>query len=150
VAGYEERLHVPWWWWLAGGLLVLSVFIVYLVWTPFGVAIGVGGTLTVLFALGVWRYGAARIRVDEAGLHAGRTTLLADAIGEVQAIDEAGRRRLLGPEADARAHVLVRGFVPGGVYVQVVDAASPAPYWFVSSRRPEKLAAALTRAQAAR
>ena len=61
MAGYQERLHVPWWWWLAGGLLVFSVFVVYLVWTPLGVAVGVGGTLTVLFVVGVWRYGAARI-----------------------------------------------------------------------------------------
>ena len=81
---------MPWWWWLAGGLLVFAVFVVYLVWTPLGVAVGVGVTLTVLLILGVWRYGAARIRVDEAGLHAGRTTLPADAIGEVRAVERPG------------------------------------------------------------
>jgi hypothetical protein len=150
VAGYEERLRVPWWWWLAGGLLVFAVFVVYLVWTPLGIAVAVGAALATLFVLGLWRYGTVRVRVDEAGLHAGRATLPANSVGEVRAVDDAGRRRLLGPEADARAHVLVRGYVPGGVYVQVVDAASMAPYWFVSSRRPEALADALTRAQAAR
>ena len=97
----------------------------------------------------LWLYGTVRV-AGTRPLHAGRAHAAGHSVGEVRAVDDAGRRRLLGPEADARAHVLVRGYVPGGVYVQVVDAASMAPYWFVSSRRPEALADALTRAQAAR
>ena len=150
MPSHDERLRVPWWWWLAGGSLVFGLFLVYLVWTPLWIAAGVGVALATVVVLGLWRYGSVRVRVDEAGLRAGSGTLPAQSIGDVRVVDASGRRRLLGPQADARAHVLVRGYVPGGVYVQVVDAVAAAPYWFVSSRRPQALADALSRVVATR
>src|SRR5215207_4432590 len=141
---HDERLWVPWWWWPAGASLVFAVFVAYVVWTPLWVAGAVTLALTTLFVAGLLWYGRARVRVDEAGLRAGHATLPPDLIGEVRAVDAAARRRLLGPDADARAYILVRGYLPGGVYVQVLDGDDWAPYWFISSRRPESLVHALT------
>jgi Protein of unknown function (DUF3093) len=145
VAAYDERLRVPWWWWVVGAGLTFSVVVVYVIYTPPWVAAGVAVVLISLFVLGLWRYGRARVRVDETGLRAGRATLPAASMGDVRVVDAEARRKLLGPEADARAHVFLRGYVPGGVRVQVVDDAETQPYWFVSSRQPEALADALTR-----
>jgi Protein of unknown function (DUF3093) len=145
VAGYDERLRVPWWWWVVGAGLISSVVVVYVVYTPLWLAAGVAAVLISLFVLGLWRYGRARVRVDQTGLRAGRATLLPASMGDVRVVDAQVRRKLLGPEADARAYVFLRGYVPGGVYVQVIDEAAEQPYWFVSSRQPEALADALTR-----
>lgn len=150
MAAYDERLRVPWWWWVVGAGLILSVVVVYVVYTPLWLAAGIAAVLISLFVLGLWRYGRARVRVDETGLRAGRATLPLASIGEVRVIDAQARRKLLGPAANARAYVFLRGYVPGGVYVEVVDEAEGQPYWFVSSRQPEALADALTRVSARR
>ena len=41
------------------------------------------------------------------------------------------------------AFVVQRPWIPGAVQVHLDDPADPTPYWVVSSRRPDKLAAAL-------
>jgi Protein of unknown function (DUF3093) len=136
---------VPWWWWLVGAGFVLGVFIVYLVWTPLPLALIVGIVLLALLVVGMYTYGNVRVRVEEQGLRAGRAVLPATSIDDVRTVDAQERRRLLGPKADARAYTLVRGYIPGGVYVHIKGADDDGtPYWFVSSRHPEALAAALT------
>jgi len=81
--------------------------------------------------------------VDEAGLHTQGQVLPRAAIGPAAPLDREQARALCGPRADARAALLIRGYVPTGVRVDVADPREPAPYWFVSSRRPHELAAAL-------
>jgi len=51
--------------------------------------------------------------------------------------------------ADARAYVCQRGWVPCGVAVEIADQDDPAPYWLLSSRRPQRLAQAVRAAAAA-
>ena len=75
---------------------------------------------------------------------------LACACGPVQALDEQGTRRLRGVDADARAYLALRPYVARAVRVQVEDPADSTPYWLVSSRRPERLVAALEEARPAR
>ena len=48
--------------------------------------------------------------------------------------------------ADARAYLLLRPYRKKAVKVSLSDPADPTPYWLVSTRRPDALAAALTRA----
>jgi hypothetical protein len=52
-------------------------------------------------------------------------------------------------ENDARAFLLLRSYVKTAVRVEVVDPLDPHPYLYLSSRHPEKLAAAFARANAA-
>jgi hypothetical protein len=40
--------------------------------------------------------------------------------------------------------MLVRGWIPGVVRVELRDPEDPTPYWIVSSRRPQELAKALS------
>ena len=44
---------------------------------------------------------------------------------------------------DARAWLLVRGWIPGVARITLDDPTDPTPYWLVSTRDPEGLAAAL-------
>ena len=60
-------------------------------------------------------------------------------------LDAAASHRVAGVDADARAYLLLRPYVKRSVQVPVQDPADPAPYWLVSTRRPDRLAAALTR-----
>jgi hypothetical protein len=54
------------------------------------------------------------------------------------------RGRLL----DARAWLLIRGWVSPVVKIELADETDPTPYWIVSTRTPDALVAALTVARA--
>jgi hypothetical protein len=138
---FAERLRLPvsWWLiafagWVVGGGEVVAGFnlrVAAIVYTVLGVPL-----LALLIGMG-----STRVRVDAAGLHARGATLPLDRVASVTPLDRARTRRLLGPGADPAAHVVARGFIQQAVLIRTTDG--PAPYWIVSSRRPEELSAAL-------
>lgn len=140
---YDETLAVPAGWWLMGVGFVVTVFWVFTVATPLLVASVAGLVAAALVIVGLGRYGAARVATEPAGFSAGRALLPYQHIGDVEALDAAETRRILGVDADARAYLLVRAYCRGAVKVAVTDPADPAPYWLVSTRHPADLAASL-------
>jgi hypothetical protein len=61
-------------------------------------------------------------------------------------LDAEATRLLAGRDANVHAYLLLRPYLKRAVRVDVVDPSDPVPYWLVSTRRPEELAAALTAA----
>jgi hypothetical protein len=151
---YSERLSVPWWAWpatLAGAALLAAELAIGAVGLrhplTFVVAAALAGAG--LFLLGrigicVERHaaGAGELRVDDARLPL-------DVVSSVQVLGAGERADLLGRDADPLAFVIQRPWIGGGVRIDLDDPADPTPYWFVSSRRPAELAAALVEAGAA-
>ena len=84
-----------------------------------------------------------RVAVVDGELVAGAAHVPLELLGEVRVLDAAALRTELGPRLDARAHLCMRGWIHRGVRIELVDPADPTPYWIVSSRRPDDLAAAL-------
>ncbi|TQS41282.1 DUF3093 domain-containing protein [Cryptosporangium phraense] len=140
---YRERWTVPWWGWVGAVavclLLAAEIHLGYSgvrSWLPY----------VVLVPLAVVSVGALsritvsvdddELRVDDA--HIPRRFLLA-----AEALDAEARREALGPELDPVAFVVHRPWVRGTVRVYLDDPDDPTPYWIFSSRRPEKLLAAL-------
>jgi hypothetical protein len=145
TGSYTETLHVPASWWLVGLVLAVTVWWVFFVVAPVWVAVVAGLVAAGLVAAGLLRYGAARIEAGATGLRAGRALLPWQHVGPSVALDRDEARRQLGPDADARAYLMVRSYCSGAVKVYVDDEADPTPYWIVSSRRPTVLAAHLNR-----
>jgi hypothetical protein len=141
---YEERLTVPVTWWLLGILFVAAVTWAFFVATPLVATIVAAVVSAAVVGTFLYRYGQPRVSTDPDGFSAGRALLPYRHVGLVEALDAAATRRLLGVEADARAYLLVRGYCRTAVKVMVDDPADPTPYWLVSSRRPEALAASLS------
>jgi hypothetical protein len=69
-----------------------------------------------------------------------------DAIGSVRGFTGAEAQLERGQRLDARAWLLIRGWISPVVTVTVVDDSDPTPYWLVSTRQPDALVAALTSA----
>lgn len=82
---------------------------------------------------GLLRAGPARIDV----------ALLADPVALTG--DEAREAR--GARLDPRSWMLIRGGIDGIVVVGVEDPEDPAPAWVISTRTPDRVAAAIRRAQ---
>ena len=140
---YRERLAVPWWLWVAA--LAFAAFVA----TELGIgAFELRSPVTyavtgVLALAGVFALSRLRLWVDGETLHVDDAQLPLSVIGEVTVLDAAARRDLLGQDAEPLAFVIQRPWISGGVRIDLVDPADPTPYWYVSSRHPEKLAAAL-------
>lgn len=86
---------------------------------------------------------APRVEVRDGVLRAGGAHIPVDLLGAAVPLDAGETRAELGPRLDARAHVCLRGWIHTAVRVDVRDPQDPTPYWVVSTRRPEALAAAL-------
>jgi hypothetical protein len=142
---YSESLHVPVLWWLLGLGMAVTVWWVFFVVTPLWAACVAGAVTAALVAAALLWFGAVRIEAGRDGLRAGRALLPWQYVGPSVALDRAETRRQLGPDADARAYLLVRAYCPRAVKVYVDDESDPTPYWIVSSRRPEALADHLNR-----
>jgi hypothetical protein len=142
---YRERLDVPLMWWVITGLFALSLLVAFAFYL--GIWWGIGAGLACLLVMGaVFAFAAAVIEVTEAQLVVGRSRIDLCYLAGARALDAAQTRRRAGVEADARAYLVLRPYVPTAVEITLDDADDPVPYWLVSSRRPRAFAAALGRA----
>lgn len=140
---YRERLSVPWWAWAAAVGAGAFVATELAIGAP-ALRHPITYTIAVALALaGVWALSRISMSVDATHLHVDDAHLPRSVIGAVTVVDAAGRRELLGPEADPLAFVITRPWIAGGVRIDLDDPDDPTPYWFVGSRHPERLAAAL-------
>ena len=140
---YDERLHVPLRWWVKATMFVASIWLAFVVALPSSVAWGaagvVGATVVGLFL----SYGSARVRVQDGVLHAGRAHIPVALTADPTPLDPGPTHLLAGRDAHAQAYLLLRPYLKRAVLVRVTDPADPAPYWLVSTRRPDDLARAL-------
>ena len=75
-------------------------------------------------------------------LIAGKDELRLTTVTSVQPLDREATRLQLGPKADPASHTEVRGWIGPSVMMRLSNP-DPVPYWLVSTRRPEELAAAI-------
>lgn len=144
---YQERLWVPVRWWLFGALFVGAVWLAYQHAYGPRVSVPAAAAAAAIVAVVLIGYGRGRVAVEDATFVAGRARLPLWAVGDVTALDAEAARDARGAGADRRAYFLLRAYIPGAVRVTVDDPDDPVPYWYVSTRHPERLAAALTAAR---
>ena len=143
AAEYRERLGVPLRWWVQGTMLVASLWLALVVAVPGPVAWVVTALALALLALLLLSFGGARVIVAAGELRAGRAHIGAEHLGGARPLDPEQTRRAAGVEADARAFLVLRPYLKQAVRVEITDRDDPAPYWLLSSRRPDELAAAV-------
>ncbi|MBC9731959.1 DUF3093 domain-containing protein [Nocardioides marmotae] len=147
-ADHRERLHAPLRWWVQTIMFVASLWLALVVAIPGVIAWSVSALL-LLIALGLLAgYGAAPVVVADGELRAGRARIGVEHLGEARALDAEETKRVAGPEADARAYLLLRPYLKRAVRVEITDPADPAPYWLICTRHPDRLTAAITAARA--
>ena len=138
---YRERLWPTPWIYLTSLLLIpASILVLAPVSLPAGIATGI-----VLYAAvaGSLSLTAPVIEVADGRSRAGRATVPLELTGEaVPAVGDAARVER-GTGLDARAFLVIRGWIRDVVRVPITDVTDPAPYWLVSTRHPNELAAAI-------
>jgi hypothetical protein len=102
----------------------------------------IGGT--VFAGVSASSYGSLRIRVVADSLVAGDARIPLTALGSVEVLDAEEARAWRSWKADARAFMLLRGYITTAVRVEVTDPDDPTPYLYLSTRRPQELVDALS------
>jgi hypothetical protein len=144
---YRERLWVPWWWWPPG--LGLAALIALEVnqgvptlpnWLPFAILLPVAATVLLWF-------GKTEVRVvggsGETELWVGPAHLPVSVVSRSAEVPRSAKSAALGRQLDPAAFVVHRAWVGPMALLVLDDPDDPTPYWLVSSRDPEHLAAAL-------
>ncbi|WP_336054639.1 DUF3093 domain-containing protein [Streptomyces sp. CA2R101] len=139
---YEERLTAPPSWWVIAAMIGVACALMLL---PLGTLWMLGGLIggAALSAVAVSSYGSARIRVVGGALIAGDAKIPVTALGEARALDADEALAWRTHKADARAFMLLRGYIRTAVRVEITDPQDPTPYAYLSTRTPERLVAAL-------
>lgn len=138
---YHERLWpTPWIYAVSLLLVPASILVLAPVSLPAGVATGI---VLYLATVGALSFTAPVIEVHDRGLRAGRAEISLDYTGTAVGATDAAARVERGTGLDARAFLVIRGWVQPVVRVPITDPADPAPYWLLSTRHPTELAAAI-------
>lgn len=64
-------------------------------------------------------------------------------LGSVEVLDAQSMRLLRTRDADPAAYLAIKFWIPIGVKIEVKDPRDPTPYWLVTSKRGEEIAALL-------
>lgn len=138
---YREKLWPNVWAFLVTALVIPASILVLVPISLFAgivTAIVLYGGCVLLLVLA-----APVVRVRNGELVAGPASISTQLLGEATVYVKAEATQERGPRLDARAWLLIRGWIDPIVRVPIVDATDPAPYWIISSRHPRELAAAI-------
>ena len=105
-----------------------------------GVVVGVGIVGALVAASPV-------IEIEGDVLRAGRAHIDVAFLGDPTAAEGLDARQSRGAGLDPRSWMLIRGGIDGVVTIPVTDPDDPAPAWVISTRTPDRLAAAVRQSQ---
>lgn len=142
---YREKLWPNAWMFIATALVIPASILIL---APISVEAGIvtaivlyGGCVALLILA------SPTITVADGTLTAGRARIQLTQTGEAAGFEGAEATAERGVRLDARAWMLIRGWVTSVVRVPVNDPSDPTPYWLLSTRHPTELAAAINRSR---
>jgi hypothetical protein len=141
---YRERLLPGPWTFLSTALVIPASLLVFL---PINVVVGVIVAIVMYAAcVGALIVTSPVLEVGTQGLTAGRATVPIAHIGAASAYERKEATLERGQNLDARAWLVIRGWIDPVVKVEILDEQDPAPYWLVSTRQPAAVIKALAEA----
>jgi hypothetical protein len=142
---YRERLWAAPWLFISTALVIPASILVF---APISMVAGIVVAIVLYLGIvGMLIASSATIRVTKTELIAGRASIPLEFTGEAQGFDGDDATLERGRHLDARAWLLIRGWVKPVVKVPVLDVSDPAPYWLVSTRNPDRLVRVLNEAR---
>ncbi|MBX0298511.1 DUF3093 domain-containing protein [Cryobacterium sp. 1639] len=138
---YREKLWPSPWLFVIIALVIPASLLVFLPISPLAGVLTAAGLYLGSAALLV--LASPTVRVADGTLTAGRASIDTSLLGDAVPLEGSEAALERGQRLDARAWLLIRGWIAPVVRVPLTDPTDPAPYWLISSRRPQKMAAAI-------
>ncbi|WP_168627398.1 MULTISPECIES: DUF3093 domain-containing protein [unclassified Cryobacterium] len=143
---YREKLNPSVWLYVIALLVIPASLLVFLpinVWVGVAVAVVLYAGCVVLLLLA-----SPVLEVTDGEFIAGRARLPIAFVGVIEGFRASEATLERGQRLDARAWLVIRGWIDPVLKVEVTDPKDPVPYWLVSTRRPDELKSALEKAKA--
>lgn len=129
------------WMYLVATFMIPSTILVL---APFDILLGVIVSVIVYLAIVIpMALTSPVIVVTDEELKVGKAHISREFISAVSAYSGSHAFAARGTDLDARAWILLRGWINPVVRVDINDPEDPTPYWLFSSRKPEELLLAL-------
>ncbi|NNH71154.1 DUF3093 domain-containing protein [Nocardia uniformis] len=145
---YRERLWVPLWWWpVAFAVTALLAAEIHMgapglrAWLPYVLLLPI--PVWVLLWLSRHRVEVTREGSAAPELRSDRAHLPATFVARAADVPASAKSAALGRQLDPAAYVQHRAWIGSMVLLVLDDPDDPTPYWLVSTRRPDKVIAAL-------
>jgi len=87
----------------------------------------------------------SRILVDQNELRVDKAHIDLKYLGKVTVLDSDAMRLMRTRDADPAAFLAIKFWASKGIKIEVIDPRDTTPYWLITSKRGEKLAALLTK-----
>jgi len=139
---YKERSPWPIWLWLF--LLFLAATLALAIWAALGTRWGwISMLVQFLGLLFLSQRSVLTIEVTHKQLRVGDATIDRKFLGAIVALSADEMRQWRGPLSDPAGYMALRFWLSRGVKIQINDPKDPTPYWLISSKKAQPLAAAL-------
>jgi len=102
----------------------------------------VASTIAIFYIAFVMR---STITFDGKELRIDRAHIDIKYLGNAKILDSSAMRLLRTRDADPAAYLAIRFWIPTGLKIAVVDPRDPTPYWLITSKRGEEIAALLNK-----
>jgi len=141
---FKEVLRPPIW--LLAFIYFLLLTLVIAIWAAFDTSAAVSALIAATIAL-IYAAVAMRssISIDERELRIDRAHIDLKYIGGVDVLNTSQMRLLRTRDADPAAYLAIKFWISTGVQITVLDPRDPTPYWLVTSKRGDEIAALLKR-----
>lgn len=139
---YREVIRAPLW--LLAVVYFFMLSLVISIWSALGDNAALIALVLVSGAL-VWIYSATAltIEVNEKELRVGKAHINLDFVGDCINLDNEAIKRVRTRDADPRAFLAIRFWVPKGIQIAINDTRDSTPYWLVSSNAGAELIKAI-------
>ena len=143
---YRERMWPAPWLFASTALVIPASLLVFL---PINLVVGIAAA-AVLYSgsIALLLLSSPLLLLTEQDLRAGRARIPVGLIGTVHGFHGAEATLERGRMLDARAYLVIRGWIDPVLRINILDPEDPTPYWLLSTRKPAALAAAITAATA--
>jgi len=141
---FKEVLRPPIW--VLAFIYFLLFSLVIAIWAAFDNTVTliafVASTIAIFYIAFVMR---STITFDGKELRIDRAHIDIKYLGNAKILDSSAMRLLRTRDADPAAYLAIRFWIPTGLKIAVVDPRDPTPYWLITSKRGEEIAALLNK-----
>jgi hypothetical protein len=139
---FKEVLRPPIW--VLAFIYFLFLSLVIAIWAAFDNTVTLIAFITATIAIIYIAFAmCSTITFDGKDLRIDRAHIDIKYLGEATVLDAPAMRLLRTRDADPAAYLAIRFWIPKGVKITVVDPRDSTPYWLITSKRGEEIAALL-------
>ena len=139
---FKEVLRPPIW--VLAFIYFLLLSLVIALWAAFDNTVAFTSFLAATIAIIYLAYAMrSTITFDGEELRIDRAHIESKYLGKVTILDSDAMRLLRTRDADPASYLAIKFWTPTGIKIEVIDPRDPTPYWLITSKRGEEIAALL-------